>query len=537
MGSCEGVNPAIALGMHSVFEWFASISEQDRLIALNGFLERCPPTQLHQIESLLITKLRRDIISDLPDEVGVRILSYLDFHSLLQASLVSRSWRRISVDDRLWRILWQSVGWKLNSREEAEISAMVESGYVVRHVGGAHRSLVGGMTVLPVGCWKGLYMRRLAIERNWLRGEYTVNTLVGHTDSISCLQFEDDLLVTGSDDRTVRVWDAVMGRCALTLLGHSHVVTCVQFDRSRSFISSGSWDGTVRLWRIPTGECFATLRDNNAPVLSLRIAGNYIITGSFDGFVRFFDVRTGQCSRATAAHSRPVICIECSGDRIATGSEDAVIKVWEKRSFRNLGVLIGHTAAVTCIYMDHDAREAVGGEIISGSCDKTIRVWSMKALTCIRILEGHMGAVHALFADASKIVSGSGNETIKIWDRHRGECLHTLEEHSGCVRAVRFDGERIASGAGDNTVKILDFAASDRRSRRSSRPASSSLTQRVEDVDWMEWGGDLDDEGFGQSSPPPDGFFQRRRARKISANFALEVRAVPPSTSGMESCT
>ena len=64
----------------------------------------------------------------------------------------------------------------------------------------------------------------------------------------------DGLCVSGSDDKTLRVWDLITGECLRTLNGHSGSVNCIAVTKDGRCIS-GSWDETLRVWDIHTGKC------------------------------------------------------------------------------------------------------------------------------------------------------------------------------------------------------------------------------------------------------------------------------------------
>ncbi|VDN42065.1 unnamed protein product [Dibothriocephalus latus] len=73
---------------------------------------------------------------------------------------------------------------------------------------------------------------------------YTANlvrTLTGHRRGIACLQYRAPLIVSGSSDNTIRIWDIETGVCFRVLEGHDELVRCIRFDSKR--IVSGAYDG------------------------------------------------------------------------------------------------------------------------------------------------------------------------------------------------------------------------------------------------------------------------------------------------------
>lgn len=108
--------------------------------------------------------------------------------------------------------------------------------------------------------WKSVYTERLVIERNWRKGSCSVSVMEGHTDAVTCLQFDETLsspafpvLMTGSWDRTVRIWNMETGACINVLKGHQRGVRALQFDSTK--LITGSMDATLKIWSWRTGEC------------------------------------------------------------------------------------------------------------------------------------------------------------------------------------------------------------------------------------------------------------------------------------------
>ena len=79
-----------------------------------------------------------------------------------------------------------------------------------------------------------------------------VRTLNGHKRGIACLQYHDRLVVSGSSDNTIRLWDIECGACLRTLEGHEELVRCIRFDSKR--IVSGAYDGKIKVGGIVEGE-------------------------------------------------------------------------------------------------------------------------------------------------------------------------------------------------------------------------------------------------------------------------------------------
>ncbi|KZP18962.1 WD40 repeat-like protein [Athelia psychrophila] len=319
-------------------------------------------------------------------------------------------------------------------------------------------------------------------DENW---GSCVQTMTEHSGCVHSVAFSPDStkIVSGSDDKTVRVWDVVTGACLSTLKGHSntvksvafspdstkivsgsddktvHAVYSVAFSPDSTKIVSGSDDKTVRVWDVVTGACLSTLKGHSNTVKSVAFSpdSTKIVSGSDDKTVCVWDVVTGACLSTLEGHSSSVRSVAFSPDstKIVSGSDDKTVRMWDMVTGACLSTLEGHSSSVTAVAFSPDSTK-----IVSGSDDKTVRVWDVVTGACLSTLEGHSSSVRsvAFSPDSTKIVSGSDDKTVRVWDVVTGACLSTLEGHSSSVRAVAFspDSTKIVSGSYDKTVRVWD---------------------------------------------------------------------------------
>lgn len=167
-----------------------------------------------------------DFTQKLPAELCSYIVSLLDFDTLLVIPKVSRTWAGLFYVDELWRLRSLERGWQLKTPDDGTYLTEEEQS------------------------WYYWYKQRHQLETRWQIGKVASHYLLGHLDSVYCLQFDDQKIITGSRDRTIKIWDLQQYQCIHTLEGHQGSVLCLQYNDE--VIISGSSDHTVIVWDMKT---------------------------------------------------------------------------------------------------------------------------------------------------------------------------------------------------------------------------------------------------------------------------------------------
>ncbi len=327
----------------------------------------------------------------------------------------------------------------------------------------------------------------MQLQRKTLREGRLIRSIEGHADFITSISVTPDgrFAVSGSRDRTVRVWTLATGASLRELKGHRGSVSCVAVSPDRSFALSGSWDRTLRLWALATGECLKVFKEHDDYVRTVAITpdGRFGISGSTDTTLRLWylspgrhaegfeglivpledayreaELTTAKCLRVFRGHTSDVVAVAVSADgRYAlSGSWDTSLRFWSLTQGKCLEVLKGHTHYVTSVALSPDGRLA-----LSGSRDGTVRFWSVARKKCVRIMHGHDGYVTsvAMTPDRRFAISGGWDHTIRIWQLSTGECLRVFERHTDAVEAISLtpDGHYLLSGGRDRMVRYWEF--------------------------------------------------------------------------------
>lgn len=134
-------------------------------------------------------------------------------------------------------------------------------------------------------------------------------------------------LFSGSDDTTVRVWNAQTLQLVKLLDGHNDNVRVLTVDDR--FLFSGSWDKTIRVWDMNKDyQCIKVLAGHAEAVLALAAARGFLASGSYDSTVRFWSLESMSCVHKCEGHVEAVRVLTSSGpqaDMVFSGSYDGSI--------------------------------------------------------------------------------------------------------------------------------------------------------------------------------------------------------------------
>lgn len=329
-------------------------------------------------------------------------------------------------------------------------------------------------------------------------------TCYGHTGWVRCVTYSPDgtLIASGSDDKSIKIWDAKTGLEIASLLGHSEWVERVLFSPDSARIASASHDGTIKVWDVANQSEIATLKAHSADDAISRVYdaafspdGTQIAGAYEDGYVKIWDSTTGTETHTLLAHPAGVrsVCFSPDGNQIASRCWKGFIKIRDIQSgleilmietgeigdhkvfFSPDGLRIMSRAAgvfktwdivtaeeIAAVSVPTESSEFAlspdGTRIVSS--DKFLSIWNRKTGSQETLLKGHFGfLLSAAFSpDGSRIVSGAADNTVKIWNAVTGSEVQTLQGHSSDVFDVAFslDNRRIASASNDNTIKVWD---------------------------------------------------------------------------------
>ena len=312
--------------------------------------------------------------------------------------------------------------------------------------------------------WSSLYkfLPRIGISDVW-----ETNSLEGHTGQVLDLSIGKDCrtVLSGSADRTMRMWDIESGRCLQVFKGHSKEVNSVFLGNNGLYALSGSADCTIKLWDLASGSCRKTYEGHTDSVSCVLMTsdGRYLISGSggTDSTIRLWESSTGRCLRTLSGQGSTVnsLSLSIDGRYLLSGGSNKSLILWDLAEGKVLRSFHGHEGPVLKVFLSRDGRFAFSGsgDALDRRKDRVIQ-WDVTIGKSRRVFSGHQGGISALdlTGDNRFLFTGGGDKQIHGWDTTTGRKLLSLQAHDLKVTAIALskDTRYFISSSLDKKVKI-----------------------------------------------------------------------------------
>ena len=279
--------------------------------------------------------------------------------------------------------------------------------------------------------------------------------LTGHEDIVIAVDTFNEFFVTGSKDKTCRVWKQIEQEngeltyvCLAIFEGHNMSITSLSIEPKKgTYFVSSSQDNTIKKWNLTE---ITNLDYNSDP--------------------EKFPIKIHEAQISEVAHQKYINVVRVSpGEKnkvVATASHDRAIKIWTANSFELKIALKGHKRGVWDVAFSPFERI-----LASASSDKTIKLWNVSNGQCLNTLEGHLtSTVKVLWINEGlQLFSAASDGTCKIWNVKKSTCINTFDEHEDKVWSMDSVGDKLITGGSDS--KLIEWR---------------DVTQEVEDEEYKE---------------------------------------------------
>ncbi|XP_050619354.1 F-box and WD repeat domain containing protein 10B isoform X6 [Macaca thibetana thibetana] len=289
-------------------------------------------------------------------------------------------------------------------------------------------------------------------ERNIFCGTYNVRILSDTWDQKRVIHYSGGDLIAVSSNRKIHLLDIIQGKVIpVEFRGHAGSVRALFLCEEENFLLSGSYDLSIRYWDLKSGACTRIFSGHQGTITCIDLCKNRLVSGGKDCQVKVWDVDTGKCLK-TFRHKDPILATRINDTYIVSSCERGVVKVWHIVMAQLVKTLNGHEGAVKCLFFDQ-------WHLLSGSTDGLVMAWSMvgKYERCLMAFKHPKEVLHVslLFL---RVISACADGKIRIYNFLNGNCMKMIKANGRGDPVLSFfiQGNRMVVNTESN-VLVFQF--------------------------------------------------------------------------------
>ncbi|XP_071966253.1 F-box/WD repeat-containing protein 2-like [Antedon mediterranea] len=422
----------------TMLQSFSGLSDRQKCTALELLIDICGPAQLTYLSELQ-TLMQRDFLKLLPLEISYHVIKWLDIDSLKTCCLVSKKWNDVvNGCAKIWLAACHNLGFN------KKYAATDKNAHYWKTM---CRSLTEKMKALTNRC------------------SFKWNLLEGHTGIITAIYYANGILVSGSYDLTVRIWNVNNNECKKVIQTHS----CADIKFVGNQLVTASYNCTVGLWDMETGSNVRMYVGHTSAVfcVDLDVTAQIIVSGSGDCTIKVWSLNSNQCLKTFVCEDwvKNVIVERCKtnslyhrqGEVVILGAEwtTNVIKIWSLSSDYapqpvSLKSHTGRDITMNKPYLKID------GNIVICAWDKCVNFWNFETLQMINSCE-----LPCLLGYGSMFGLGAFYRGFTVLCRFNNHIIskHINELHLGVPKILTIGADKWLDGWDHKPESGLVFAA------------------------------------------------------------------------------
>uniref|UniRef100_A0A2K6E6W4 Uncharacterized protein n=1 Tax=Macaca nemestrina TaxID=9545 RepID=A0A2K6E6W4_MACNE len=361
----------------------------------------------------------RDFIRYLPIHLSKYILRMLDRHTLNKCASVSQHWAAIA----------QQVKMDLSAHGFIQNQIVFMQGSYTRGIDPNYANKVSIPVPKMVDDGKRMRVKhpkwklRTKVGSNsiWVQTQPWSEDRGSWWDQKRVIHYSGGDLIAVSSNRKIHLLDIIQGKVIpVEFRGHAGSVRALFLCEEENFLLSGSYDLSIRYWDLKSGACTRIFGGHQGTITCIDLCKNRLVSGGKDCQVKVWDVDTGKCLK-TFRHKDPILATRINDTYIVSSCERGVVKVWHIVMAQLVKTLNGHEGAVKCLFFDQ-------WHLLSGSTDGLVMAWSMvgKYERCLMAFKHPKEVLHVslLFL---RVISACADGKIRIYNFLNGNCMKVIK--------------------------------------------------------------------------------------------------------------
>ncbi|XP_054392206.2 F-box and WD repeat domain containing protein 10B isoform X5 [Pongo abelii] len=405
----------------------------------------------------------RDFIRYLPIHLSKYILRMLDKHTLNKCASVSQHWaamaQQVKMDLSVHGFIQNQITFLQGSytrgidpnyanKVSIPVPKMVDDGKRMRVKHPKWELRTKNEYTLWTAYQNQETQQVLMEERNVFCGTYNVRILSDTWDQNRVIHYSGGDLIAVSSNRKIHLLDIIQVKAIpVEFRGHAGSVRALFLCEEENFLLSGSYDLSIRYWDLKSGACTRIFGGHQGTITCMDLCKNRLVSGGRDCQVKVWDVDTGKCLK-TFRHKDPILATRINDTYIVSSCERGVVKVWHIAMAQLVKTLNGHEGAVKCLFFDQ-------WHLLSGSTDGLVMAWSMvgKYERCL-IAFKHPKEVLDVSLLFLRVISACADGKIRIYNFLNGNCMKVIKANGrgDPVLSVFIQGNRMVVNTESNVL-------------------------------------------------------------------------------------
>ncbi|GMN56870.1 hypothetical protein TIFTF001_027671 [Ficus carica] len=273
------------------------------------------------------------------------------------------------------------------------------------------------------------------------------NKIHAHEGGCASILFEynSGQLITGGQDRSIKIWDTNTGSLSRTLYGCLGSVLDLTITHDNKSVIAASSSNNLYVWDVNSGRVRHTLTGHTDKVCAVdmsKVSSRYVVSAAYDRTIKVWDLQKGYCINTIMFHSNcNALCFSMDGQTICSGHVDGNLRLWNIQTGRLLSEVAAHSHAITSISLSRN-----GNMVLTSGRDNMHNLFDIQSLEVCGTLRatGNRIATNwsrsCLSPDDSYVAAGSADGSVYIWSVSKADIVGTLKEHNTPVLCCSWSG-------------------------------------------------------------------------------------------------